>query len=232
MAITRRQFLAATPVVAVGAGAVTGLAQSGSWLKGIDVSKWQATIAWPGVKNAGNIFAFCKATDGDTGDDPYFTTNWPAMKSAGLLRGAYHYGRPAKDAVAQADQFVKRVKPSRGDLPLVLDLENTGGKTKAQVWNWTQAFVNRIKAKVGRPPIIYTGFYFWRDSVGNPNNNLGCPLWLAAYSASTSGLVPPAWGAWKFWQYTDKGTVAGVTGPVDRDYFNGSLAQLRSLTLP
>ncbi len=231
MAITRRQFLAATPVVAVGVGTVTGLAQSGSWPKGIDVSKWQGTVNWMSVKHAGITFAFCKATEGTSYTDPYFDTNWPAMQSAGLFRGAYHYGRPGSDPTAQADHFIKTSRPRSGDLPGVLDLETTDGKTKSQVWNWTQAFVNRVKSRLGRPPILYTGFYFWRDSVGNPNNNLNCPLWLAAYQSSTSGLIPNAWSTWSFWQYSSTGTVAGVTGNVDRNYFNGSLTQLKALTL-
>lgn len=230
MAITRRQFLAATPVVAVGAGAITGLAQAGGWLNGIDVSKWQGAIRWQSVRNSGTVFAFCKATEGLTIKDPYFATNWPAMRENGIIRGAYHFGRPGSDPLAQADLFVNTVKPTRGDLQLVLDFEAYDNKTPSQVWAWCQAFVNRIKARTGRPPIIYTGFYFWRDRAGNPSNNLGCPLWLAAYTASTNGLIPPAWNTWNFWQYTSTGTVPGVTGNVDRNYYNGTLAQLKSFT--
>jgi lysozyme len=230
MEVTRRQVLAAVPVAAVGSATVTGMAQtSGTWLRGIDISKWQATINWSAVRNAGTAFAFCKATEGLTEVDPYFTTNWPQMKSAGLIRGAYHFGRPGADAIAQADHFANTVKPIKGDLPLVLDFEAYDNMTPTQVWAWAQKFVGRVKAKTGKSPIIYTGYYFWKDRAGNPTNNLGCPLWLAAYTSSTDDLIPPAWTTWSFWQYSSTGTVSGVSGHVDRDYFSGSLEQLKAL---
>ena len=89
-----------------------------------------------------------------------------------------------------------------------------------------------LKAKTGRPCLMYTGFYFWRDSVGNPLNNLNCPLWIAAYTNSATPYIPPAWSTWSFWQYTSSGNIPGIAGNVDRDYFNGSLTQLKALTLP
>jgi lysozyme len=230
MAITRRQFLAATPVAALGAATVTGLAQSGGWLKGIDVSHWQGTINWNSVRNAGTVFCVCKASEGTDYRDPTFLTNWNGMKAAGIIRGAYHMGRPAVDPVAQADYFINYVRPIKGDLQLMLDFERNDGKTKAQVWAWCQAFVNRIKMKTGRPPLIYTGFYFWKDSAGSPTNNLGCPLWLAAYTSSATPYIPPAWSTWTFWQYSSTGNIPGISGNVDRDYFNGSLTQLKALT--
>ena len=87
------------------------------------------------------------------------------MKEAGLIRGAYHFGRPGSDAVTQANFFVDTVRPMSGDLQLVLDLEQTDGKTPAQIWAWTQMFCARVKTRTGRPAIIYTGYFFWRDSV-------------------------------------------------------------------
>ena len=160
MSLTRRQFLAAAPAVAVGAGAAVTLAQTGGWLRGIDVSHYQSTINWNSVKNAGTTFAVTKATEGTSYRDPSFLANWNGMKAAGIIRGAYHFARPGTDPVAQANYFINYVRPIRGDLQLMLDLEATDGKTKSQVWAWTQAFVNRVKAKTGRPCLMYTGFYF------------------------------------------------------------------------
>src|SRR5437764_10721112 len=130
MAITRRQFLAAAPVAAVGAAAVTGLAQSGGWLKGIDVSHYQGTINWMSVKNAGTSFAVCKATESTNYKDPTLLANYAGMKAAGIIRGAYHFARPAVDPVAQANYFINYVRPIKGDLQLMLDLEANDGRTK------------------------------------------------------------------------------------------------------
>jgi GH25 family lysozyme M1 (1,4-beta-N-acetylmuramidase) len=232
MFLSRRHFLR-TVIVLIGVlAAVAAMPAASAYLEGIDASHYQGTINWTSVRNSGRVFAIVKATEGTTYTDPTFATNWTRMKQAGLIRGAYHFGHPGSDAVAQANRFVNVVQPQSGDLQLVLDLEVTDGRSPAQVWAWTQAFIAQIHTRTGRPGIIYTGFYFWRDSVGNPPNNLNCPLWLAAYTSSTTGLVPRAWTTWSFWQYTDHGSVPGVSGNVDLDHFNGSLTQLKALTLP
>ena len=44
---------------------------------------------------------------------------------------------------------------------------------------WCGSCVCLLQARTGRPGTIYTGYYFWVDSVGNPTNNLNCPLWVA-----------------------------------------------------
>jgi GH25 family lysozyme M1 (1,4-beta-N-acetylmuramidase) len=234
MALTRRQFLkAGLALGAVGAGAagLTWSAGTDYAIQGIDVASYQGYPNWTSVRNSGKTFAFTKATEGTTYTNPYFATNWSRMKSAGLIRGAYHYGHPSVDPVAQADYFCNVVRPTHGDLQMALDIETTDGRSPSQVRSWIVAFINRIVYRTGRPGIIYTGFYFWRDSAGN-GSNLNCPLWLAAYVSNPAPYVPAAWSTWSFWQYTSSGSVPGVSGNVDRDAWNGSLAGLNNLRLP
>lgn len=229
---TRRQFLGAAVAAGAAGTAYTLAAGSDYTLQGIDVSHWQGAIDWQAVKNGGKSFAFCKATEGTTFTDPRFATNWPAMKAVGLLRGAYHFGRPGVDPVAQADYFVTAVQPTKGDLQLVLDLEATDGKTPAQVRAWTVAFVKRVTARTGRPPIVYTGYYFWRDSAGN-GSNLNCPLWLAYWGTGDPyAFVPAAWSYFSCWQYSATGSVPGIGGDVDLNCWNGTLNGLKALQLP
>jgi lysozyme len=235
MRVTRRQFLTAAAGVAAGvAGSTAGTrASGGSYaVQGIDAASYQGNVNWTSVKNAGLKFGFEKATEGTTYKNPYFAGNWANMKAAGIIRGAYHFGHPGSDPTTQADFFVNTVHPGSGDLQMTLDIEVTDGRTPAQVWSWIQTFIARIKSRTGRPGIIYTGFYFWRDGVGNPRNNLNCPLWLAAYVSDPTPYVPPAWSTWSFWQYTDAGSVPGVSGAVDRDAWNGTLTGLNNLRLP
>ena len=103
--------------------------------------------------------------------------------------------------MAQAQYFVRAVQAAGGwtaspTLPLVLDLEDTdvANVDPDAVWAWVQAFMAEIKLLTGRPGMIYTGYYFWRDQVGNPGTNLGCPLWIAAYV--TTPQIPSAWNDW------------------------------------
>jgi GH25 family lysozyme M1 (1,4-beta-N-acetylmuramidase) len=222
-------------------GLVTVPEVTAGYLNGIDVSSYQGNVNWSAVRNSGITFAFAKATEGTTYTDRYINANIAGMKKYGVIPGAYHFGHPGVDATAQANLFTSVVKNANGGsfsglLQLVLDLEVTDGRSPAQVWAWTQTFVARVKAVTGRPCIIYTGFYFWRDSVGNPNNNLNCPLWLAAYVSNPAPYVPQAWSGvgWAFWQYTDRGSVPGISGNVDRDYFQngGSYPNINALKIP
>ena len=125
-------------------------------LRGIDVSHHQGDVDWKKVKGSGVAFAFAKATEGETYTDPKFARNWAGMREAGLVRGAYHFGRPGHDPVAQARHFVKAVGARSGDLQLALDLEKDDGKSPAEVWDWTKRFLAEIKLLTGRPGIIYT----------------------------------------------------------------------------
>jgi GH25 family lysozyme M1 (1,4-beta-N-acetylmuramidase) len=235
MRLSRRQFLgtAAAGAAAGVLGTAPAARAGGSSyaIQGIDVSHWQGSVNWTSVKNSGRKFAFCKATEGTTYTDPQFSTNWSHMKSAGLIRGAYHFGRPGSNPTTQADYFCNVVHPTSGDLQMMLDIETTDGKTPSQVRSWIVSFINRIVYRTGRPGIIYTGFYFWRDSAGN-GSNLNCPLFLAAYVSNPASYVPAAWSYFTFWQYTSSGSVPGVSGNVDLDCFNGSTTGLNNLRLP
>jgi lysozyme len=236
MKLSRRQFLQ-TSAAAAGIGVVAGSATlapaagTDYTYQGLDVASYQGLPNWTSVKNSGKTFAITKATEGTTYTNPDFATNWSRMKSAGLIRGAYHYGHPGTDPVAQANYFCDVVNPTSGDLQMTLDIEVTDSKTPAQVRSWIVSFIGRIVTLTGRPGIIYTGFYFWRDSAGN-GSNLNCPLWLAAYVSDPTPYIPAAWPFFTFWQYTDTGSVPGVSGNVDRDAFNGTLTGLNKLRLP
>ena len=161
-------------------------------LRGIDVSHYQGTVDWAKVASVpGMTFACAKASEGTTYVDEQFKANWGGMKSAGLFRCAYHFARPGSNATAQAMFFVNTVNGAGGfaagtkSLQLMLDLEQTDGQSQAAVWAWTQEFVATLKRLTGRPAIMYTGHYFWTGSVGDPDDNLNCPLVRSVSSSSS-----------------------------------------------
>lgn len=230
----RRNFLRRCAGVAAGTalGMAPNVSAQGTVLEGIDISQYQGTVNFASVAGAGIQFIICKATEGMTFVDPKFTTNWPAIKAEGLVRGAYHYGRPNTDPVAQARHFYRTVKPSSGDLPCVLDIEAIDGQTPSAIRYWIQRFCQELRQRMGKPPMIYTGFFFWRDNAGNSPNNYNCPLWMPRWGVSSPLPLPAAWSNWTFWQYTSTGAVPGIVGNVDRDQFNGSMTGLNTLKLP
>lgn len=193
---------------------------------GIDVSHYQGTINWSSVKQAGIAFAYAKATDGSTNIDSQFKTNWPGMKTAGLLRGAYHFFEPTSDATAQANNFIHTVgslQPT--DLPPVIDVEVSNGVSNSQMISGVTTWLNLVKQGLGRTPMIYTMASFWNAHL---NDQFGSyPLWIAHYDVQ-SPTIPRGWSQWAFWQHSQSGSVSGVTGNIDLDWFNGSLATLQS----
>lgn len=167
-------------------------------------SKYQGAIDWPLVAASGVRFVSIRASEGTDYKDPLFASNWAGAHAAGLVRAAYHFARPASPAAAQADALVDAAAaaggyaPNSSTLQFMLDLEDTDGLAPAGVWAWVQAFMARLRARTGRPGIIYVGYYFWRDNVGNPSDNLDAPLWIASYTDRPS--VPSAWPFWTFWR--------------------------------
>jgi GH25 family lysozyme M1 (1,4-beta-N-acetylmuramidase) len=203
-------------------------------LTGVDVASFQhpggAPIDWAAVKASGQSFAFIKATEGNSYTNPYFASDWAGSGAVGLFRGAYHYARPAlplSTAVDQARWFVSRTGSMTGpaDIGGVLDLEETGGLGQADLANWTRTWLAEVQRLTGKAPIVYTGFYFWRDNVGNPVDiGAAYRLWLPSYpsdpnSSTFKPLVVGGWGAWTFWQYRSDGSVPGISGNVDMNRF-------------
>src|SRR5690606_12923327 len=78
---------------------------------GIDVSHHQGLLDWQRIKETGIAFAYVKATEGEDWVDRCFYYNWQQMAKAGIIRGAYHFFRGHTDPIAQAQFFIKTVKP-------------------------------------------------------------------------------------------------------------------------
>ena len=201
------------------------------WPSGIDVSHYQGEVDWATVAEVGIVFAFAKATEGISVVDSQFATNWAGMQQAGLLRGAYHFFRPAQDAHRQAENFVNQfANPlALGDLPPVLDVEDLDGVEVDQVLDRAEIWMRDVQVALGCRPILYTNRPFWRNTMGNSTRLADYYLWLAHYTSAPEPRVTGGWDSWVFWQYSPQGTIPGVAGAVDLDYFNGQIDQLRRL---
>jgi lysozyme len=199
-------------------------------VEGIDVSYYQGgSIDWNAVAGDGYRYAFIRVSHGINIIDTYFDRNWAEVKKAGLIRGAYQYFVPSQDAAAQAQVLLDNMGPLQaGDLPPVIDVEQTDGMTGVQIAAKVQAWIDHIEANLGVTPIIYTGKYFWEDNVGS-GAFVSYPLWLPYYEVVCPN-TPSPWTNWVFWQWTSTGKVAGIPGNVDLDIFNGSLDELKAMT--
>ena len=193
---------------------------------GIDVSRWQGEINWEMVAAAGYRFAVIRATVGDYYTDPQFCVNWSGARDAGLLVSAYHVVRPDASADSQIDRFFDALGDRKADLPVVLDIEVSGGVSPADITACIRHCLQKVEQMHGRKPIIYTAKWFWNYHVLPSSGWSEYDLWVANYGVSAPSL-PAAWSGWKFWQYSEKGDVPGIgTGSTDLDWFAGSYEDL------
>ena len=226
---------AVTALVAI-SGAQPTLAGAPKVLEGIDVSHHNDPIDWAKVKAAGIRFVFAKATESSDFVDPSYAQNKQQVEALGIPLGAYHFAQPdaaAGDALAEADHFVDTAALTGKDLVPVLDLEMSGGLGKLKLIAWAKAWLAEVHARLGVKATIYTTPSFWSQHMGNTTwfAKNGYRLWVAHWTAAGHPTVPAnGWGGhgWTLWQYNDCGSVAGVTGCVDRDRYNGTgLAALK-----
>lgn len=201
-------------------------------VKGIDVSTYQSNVDWAKVKAAGIDFAIARVSDGLNYPDAKFAQNWTGMKAHGVIRGAYQFFRPGQDAVQQADLVLNALATNgglvAGDLPVVMDIEVTDSQTPATIQAQMQKWLNHIEAATGHKPIIYTAA-FMSSNVGTGFS--AYPLWVANYGA-TCPTMPGGWSKWIIWQYSSTGSVNGISGNVDMDEWDGTLADLQAYTNP
>ncbi|RRN76246.1 glycoside hydrolase family 25 protein [Pseudoxanthomonas sp. SGD-10] len=201
------------------------------YVHGIDVSSYQQKINWELVEemddNGVNItFAFIKATEGVTLVDSYFQRNWRESKNNGIIRGAYHYFKPKKSGLWQARFFLQTVNLEPGDLPPVLDVEETGGLSKKELQKNVREYLEEIERKTSVRPIIYTGYKFYEDYLRDEFDDY--TLWVAHYYKSQLKLKSHEW---KFWQHADNATVEGIKGKADLNVFNGDEEDLSALLI-
>lgn len=218
--------------------ATESAAEPREFARGIDVSDRQGKIDWKQVSVDRINFAYAIATHGESGRDGQFEANWGAMKGAGVLRGACHFFQPARAADAQIKHFLKTIgKPEPGDLPPALRVKSVRTVTGLEQWNAVDQerraamileWLDAVEKAVGRPPVIFTNRRFLSEHLRGTSALSRFDLWIADYGESAEPGHLGAWGHWKFWRYTESGSVVGVNGPVSMDRFNGSLRDLRA----
>ncbi|WP_217506349.1 glycoside hydrolase family 25 protein [Paenibacillus xylanilyticus] len=210
--------------------------------QGIDVSHHNGNIDFKKVAADGISFVFIKATQGKSFRSSKFLQFVKDAKAAGLLIGAYHYVDDSAGSVeaakAEAANFYNAIQAAGGidvfDLPPVMDYEsNKNGYSKATVTAVAKAFLEEVHRLTGVKPLVYTYPAF----IGNFSGLNSYPLWIARYSNQTP-VDASGWTRWDFWQYSDGAAggylprgnrkVDGISGAVDLNEFDGTLAQLKA----
>ena len=196
----------------------------------VDISHHNGNIDLQQAKGDGIIGVIHKATQGLTGLDPMYQTNRAKAAAAGLLWGAYHFATGG-DGVEQA-QHLLQVVGTTNNILLVLDFEQNPSGSSMSLED-ARAFVTHVNQVTGRFPGFYSGSYI-KELLGSNKDPILAQCWFGLAQSGPTAVVPVNWPTWTMWQYTDGAVgpqpheVAGI-GHCDRDKFNGTEDQLRTL---
>ncbi len=197
-------------------------------VRGVDVSHHQGRIEWDQLRAQGVSFVFIKATEGTDHLDTRFHENWDAAGRIGLVRGPYHFFTFCSPGGAQAEHFLATVPTDSATLPAAVDIEFAGNCK-----NWPgveavrkelQVFLAAVGAAQRAKPILYVTREAYRRIIAG--HFLDHRLWVR------NTLWRPWLGfgrSWLFWQYSDKGELKGVSGPIDFNVFDGDQHALSRL---
>jgi lysozyme len=181
---------------------------------GIDVSHWQGDLTkewWVAAYNEGYRFVFLKATEGLDFIDPNYEINKTNAQEAGFKVGAYHFARPEKSGIKQAEHFISAAGVL--DIGGVWDLEDDGGIADFVVNSRTEDFLSTLNAFYGYS-WMYSAAWFLDPRKIKPH--IPYYRWVAHWTTASEPYMPRIWQDREYdaWQHSNSETVAGKT-PID-----------------
>lgn len=189
----------------------------------IDVSTYNGDIDWNRVKEAGIDYAIIRV--GYRGyetarlvKDKRFDTNMSNATAAGVKVGAYIVTQAVNtnEAVEEASFIISSCSGYNVSLPLAIDVESAGNGSgrgdKISVAERTaviNAFVQTIRG-AGYSAMVYANKDWMTNRINAGGLASGSTVWLAQYRSScTYG------GSYQMWQFTESGSIPGISGNVD-----------------
>lgn len=196
-----------------------GTLNTGSGILGIDVSTWNGSIDWNKVKNSGVSYVIIRtgfrgSTQGALVEDNRFRQNIQGATNAGLKVGVYFFSQAVNEveAVEEASMVLSQVKGYNLAYPVFIDVEPSGGRADALSSGDRTKVINAFCQTIqngGYKAGIYAN-KTWLAQKMNISALSGYKIWLAQYNSTVTYS-----GRYDMWQYSDKGTVAGINGQVD-----------------
>ncbi len=199
---------------------------------GIDVARYQGTIDWAQVAASGIDFAMVRVgyrmdESREIVADSNARYNMQEAQKNGIKLGAYFFSTAVneEEAKAEADWTADYIAQYQITYPVAFDCEGFERESSAQYGlSATQrtdiaiAFLNRIYER-GYTPMFYssmhemTGDAKWETSRIEKSYR----IWVSQYPSAPYPQTEKSsyQGVHAMWQYTNRGTVAGISQPVD-----------------
>lgn len=198
---------------------------------GIDVAKWQGVIDWKKVKEEGIIYAMIRVgfRTLDTGiivEDPYGEYNIQQALKNGIKVGIYFFSTATneEEAIEEAKWVTKFIAPYSITYPVAYNCEGFTdpnnrqyGMTKEERTDLAVSFLDYIDKK-GYTPMFYASKNELEGEAQWNTNTLSnkYKIWVAQYINTIGADMKSSYsGEHHMWQYTSKGQVSGISGPVD-----------------
>ena len=199
---------------------------------GIDVARYQGTIDWAQVAASGVEFAMVRVgyrmdKSREIVADSNARYNMQEAQKNGIKLGAYFFSTAVneEEAKAEADWTADYISQYQITYPVAFDCEGFEredsaqyGLSASQRTDIAIAFLNRIYER-GYTPMFYssmhemTGDAKWETSRIEKNYR----IWVSQYPSAPYPQTEKSsyQGVHAMWQYTNRGTVAGISQPVD-----------------
>jgi len=187
---------------------------------GIDVSSYQGSIDFEQVKASGIDVVYIKAGQGGGIIDPYFAENYEKALDAGMILGFYYYvtATNTTEATTQAEEFYRLIQGKSFTARPAMDFESFSGLSTDQINAIGLTFMQALQSFSGILPMIYS------DAQTIWSNDFAVyPLWVSDYDSTDVPADNDIWNYWTGYQYSNTGSVAGVSGNVDLDRFTDGI---------
>lgn len=185
----------------------------------LDISFWQDTLDFAKIKKAGYDNIILRAGYGTTIDSKFNEYAAACKKNKINIVGVYWfiYATNTSEVKANANkclEVIKAYKPKIVFADFEYDTVTKAAKKGVKLGakecdSFTIEFCETVK-KAGYTPGYYANTDYYNNIYSSAVKNKGYVFWLAHYKSDYSYHEPPI--KCDFFQYTDRGTVPGLTG--------------------
>lgn len=199
---------------------------------GIDVSKYQGTIDWSKAASSGIDFVMVRVgyrelSNGKIVADSNAKYNMQEAQKNGIAVGVYFFSTAIsqEEAIEEANWVADYIAQYAITYPVAYDCEGyqqASGRqysmTKSERTQAALAFLNRIKER-GYTPMFYAAKSELEGNQQWETDKIAAEykIWVAQYpsEAYPSTAKSSYTGVHAMWQYTNQGTITGISQPVD-----------------
>lgn len=199
-------------------------------INGIDVSSHNGTVNWSAVKASGVEYAMIRVgyrgygSSGSMNEDTKYKENIKGALNAGMKVGVYFFSQATSrtEAVEEADFVLERISNYKITLPVVIDFEYANGNTgrlydahlsRDKATTVCKSFCKEVESE-GYTAMVYANKSMLENNLEAGELSSRFKVWLAHYTTKSSYA-----GDYYAWQYSSQGSINGINGNVDCNFF-------------